>query len=285
MGDLMLVNGKKMLDEAREEGRVIYHFNINNLEWAKIILEKCNELNTPVILGASEGAIRYMGGYHVVVSLVKSLIDDLNIKSDVCLHLDHGSSFESCKKAIDAGFTSVMIDASKLPYTENISETKKVVEYAHANSVTVEAELGRVGGMEDDVKASILLADFDECVRFVNETGIDSFAPAIGTVHGIYKGELNIDYDLIKKLREKLATPLVMHGGSGLSHDILRRAIKCGITKINVNSDIQYVWCEALRKFISDNPTVYDPRKVIYSGSSAMQKFIEDKINILNEEK
>ena len=130
LGDFMLVNGKKMLNEAKNDKRVIYHFNINNLEWAKIILEKCNELNTPVILGVSEGAIKYMGGYHVVSSLVNALMNDLNIKIDVCLHLDHGSSFESCKKAIDVGFTSVMIDASKLPLEENILETKKVTDYA-----------------------------------------------------------------------------------------------------------------------------------------------------------
>ena len=278
----MLVNGKKMLDEARRDRRVVYHFNINNLEWTKIILEKCNELKTPVILGVSEGAIRYMGGYRVVSSLVRSLIIDLNINIDVCLHLDHGSSFESCKEAIDSGFTSVMIDASKLELAENIKETKKVVDYAHKHDVTVEAEIGHVGGMEDDVKSTILLADYFECVRFVNETGIDSLAPAIGTVHGIYKGELNIDYDLISRLRNGLSIPLVMHGGSGLSHDILRHAIKCGITKINVNSDIQYVWCEAVRKYMKDNPDVYDPRKIIYSGKDAMNKFIEEKINILN---
>ena len=281
----MLVNGKEMLNKARDDGRVIYHFNINNLEWAKIILEKCNEMNTSVIIGVSEGAIRYMGGYRVVSSLVRSLIIDLDINIDVCLHLDHGSSFESCKNAIDAGFTSVMIDASKLPLEDNIKETKKVVDYAHSKGVMVEAELGHVGGMEDDVKASILLADFDDCLRFVKETGIDSLAPAIGTVHGIYKGELNINYELIEKLRNNIDIPLVMHGGSGLSHDILKRAIRKGITKINVNSDIQYVWHEAVKEFIKNNPDVYDPRKVIYSGKDAMNKFIEDKINILDEEK
>jgi len=278
----MLVNGKKMLEEAKNNQNVVYHFNINNLEWAKIILEECDKLMVPVILGASEGAIKYMGGYNVVVDMVKALIKDLNISNDVCLHLDHGSSFESCQKAIDAGFTSVMIDASKLSFEENIMTTKKVVDYAHQRNVTVEAELGRVGGMEDDVKSTIKLANFDECVRFVKETEIDSFAPAIGTVHGIYKGELNIDYDLIKRLREKVSTPLVMHGGSGLDHSILKKAILCGISKINVNSDIQATWYEAVKKYINENPDVYDPRKVIMAGKDAMDKFIEEKINILN---
>lgn len=281
----MLVNGKKMLNEARERKSVVYHFNINNLEWAKTILEECDKLRVPVILGASEGAIKYMGGYHVVVDMVKALIRDLQIKTPVCLHLDHGSSFDSCKLAVDAGFTSVMIDASKLPLEDNIRETKRVCDYAHPFNVTVEAEIGHVGGMEDDVKSSILLADFDECIKFVNETGIDSLAPAIGTVHGIYKGELNIDYELISKLYNSLSVPLVMHGGSGLDHSILKKAILSGISKINVNSDIQDVWHNEVVKFINENPNVYDPRKVISSGVEAMKEFIDKKINLLNEEK
>ena len=281
----MLVNGKKMLEEARANRSVVYHFNINNLEWARIILEECNRLNVPVILGASEGAIKYMGGYHVVVDMVKALIRDLNIQNDVCLHLDHGSSFESCKCAINAGFTSVMIDASKLELEDNIRETKKVCDYAHPFNVTVEAEIGHVGGIEDDVKASILLADYDECIKFVNETNIDSLAPSIGTVHGIYRGDLNIDFDLIKKLRESLNIPLVMHGGSGLDHSILKKAIECGISKINVNSDIQAVWHNEVKKFINENPNIYDPRKIIMSGEKAMKEFIDHKINLLKEEK
>ena len=280
----MLVNSKKMLDEARNNNSVVFHFNINNLEWTRIILEECNRLNTPVILGVSEGAIKYMGGYHVVSDMVKALIKDLNITNDVCLHLDHGSSIDSCKKAVDAGFTSVMIDASKYELEENIKITREVVNYAHPRAVTVEAEIGHVGGMEDDVKASIKLADFSECLRFVKETGIDSLAPAIGTVHGIYKGELNIDYDLILELHDNLDIPLVMHGGSGLDHSILRKAILCGISKINVNSDIQDVWHKEVVKFINENPTVYDPRKVIMSGADEMKKFIDNKINILKGE-
>lgn len=281
----MLVNGKKMLAEAKKNSDVIYHFNINNLEWTRIILEECNRLNKPVILGVSEGAINYMGGYHVVADMVKALIKDLHIEIDVCLHLDHGSNFESCKKAIDAGFTSVMIDASKLDLENNINETKKVALYAHEFGVSVEAEIGHVGGIEDNVVGSILLADYDECLRFVKETNIDSLAPAIGTVHGIYKGELNIDFDLINRLSDSLSVPLVMHGGSGLSDDILKKAILSGITKINVNSDIQAVWHKAVCEFIKNNPFVYDPRKVIMSGKDAMIKFIDHKINLLKENK
>ena len=276
----MLVNSYEMLDKAKKNNSLVFHFNINNLEWAKIILEKCNKEQIDVILGVSEGAIKYMGGYFVVASLVTSLIYDLNITINVCLHLDHGSSFESCEKAINAGFTSVMIDASKYPYDENVRITKEVVEYAHSKGVTVEAEIGHVGGIEDNIANDILLADYDECIRFVNDTGIDSLAPAIGTVHGIYKGELNIDYDLIKRLRDGLSIPLVMHGGSGIDLDILKKCVECGINKINVNSDLQKVWHDAVKDFINSSE-VYDPRKVIMSGESAILDEMDKKLSIL----
>lgn len=277
----MLVNSNEMLLNAKKENNVIYQFNINNLEWTKFILEKCNQLMTPVILGVSEGAIKHMGGYNVVVSLVKSLMKDLGISIPVSLHLDHGSSFESCKLAIEAGFTSVMIDASKYDLVENISITKSVVDYAHQFNVSVEAEVGHVGGSEDDIKSSVLLADFDDCVKFVSETSVDSLAPAIGTVHGIYKGDLNIDFDLIKRLGENLSVPLVMHGGSSLSEEVLKKAVLSGINKINVNSDLQVEWYKSVCDFINNNPDVYDPRKVISSGKKAIYDVIEAKINIM----
>ncbi len=275
----MLVNSKEMLDKAKKNNTCVFHFNINNLEWTRIILEKCNKENIDVILGVSEGAIKYMGGYNVVVSLVTSLMNDLNITNNVCLHLDHGSSFDSCKKAIDAGFTSVMIDASKYSYDENVRITKEVVEYAHSKNVTVEAEIGHVGGMEDNNVSDIVFADYDECVRFINDTGIDSLAPAIGTVHGIYKGELKIDYELIERL-SSLSIPLVMHGGSGLELDILKRCVDCGINKINVNSDLQKVWHDAVKDFINTRD-VYDPRKVIMSGETAILNEMDKKLSIL----
>ncbi len=276
----MLVNFFDMLNKAKINNSVVFHFNINNLEWAKIILEKCNNEHMDVILGSSEGAIKYMGGYDVVVSLVKSLIKDLNITINVCLHLDHGSSIDSCKKAIDAGFTSVMIDASKCSYEENVIITKEVVNYAHPKGVTVEAEIGHVGGIEDNMASNIVLANYDECLRFVSETGIDALAPAIGTVHGIYKGELNIDYDLIKRLSSNLSIPLVMHGGSGLELDVLKKCVECGINKINVNSDLQKVWHDAVKEFINNNDT-FDPRKVIMSGKDAILNEMDKKISII----
>ena len=279
----MLVNTKEMLNKAKKEKRVVFQFNINNLEWTRYILEKTNELEVPVILGVSEGAIKYMGGYHVVTDLVKALIFDLGIKNDVSLHLDHGSSVDSCKKAIEAGFTSVMIDMSKLPLNENIANTKLVCDMAHSKNVTVEAEIGHVGGIEDNVVGDISLTNYNECLRFVKETGLDSLAPAIGTVHGIYKGKLNIAYDLIQQLSEGLEVPLVMHGGSGLSDECLIKAVRCGINKININSDLQYAWHQSVKKFVMDNPDVYDPRKIIASGRDAIYEVITEKINIISK--
>ena len=275
----MLVNSKEMLDKAKKNNTCVFHFNINNLEWARIILEKCNKENIDVILGVSEGAINYMGGYNVVYSLVTSLMKDLNIENNVCLHLDHGSSVDSCIKAIDAGFTSVMIDASKYPYDDNVRITREVVNYAHERNVTVEAEIGNVGGMEDNIVSDIVFANYDECINFINDTGIDSLAPAIGIVHGIYKCELKIDYDLIQRL-SSLSIPLVMHGGSGLSLDVLKKCVECGINKINVNSDLQKVWHDAVKDFINSND-IYDPRKVIMAGKDAILNEIDNKLSIL----
>ena len=238
LGDKMLVNSKKMLKEAKRKKKAVFHFNINNLEWAKCILEECDRLNAPVILGVSESAVNYMGGYNVVAALCYSLISDLNIKTDVCLHLDHGKSVESCIKAIDAGFNSVMIDGSLKPLQENIEMTKEVVLYAKNQDVSVEAEIGLMGSIEGDNLKLGTNTNLEDCINFVCETGIDSVAASVGTVHGIYKGELNIDYQLIKKLSEELTVPLVLHGGSGLSNDTLKKCVEAGITKININSSI-----------------------------------------------
>ena len=248
----MIVNAKKMLKEARDNGKCIAHFNINNLEWTKYILEKCNELQKPVILGVSEGAIKYMGGYNVVSHLVYSLVKDLNISIDVCLHLDHGSSVESCKKAIDSGFSSVMIDASKYSLEENINITKEVVEYAHSKNITVEAEVGHIGGVEDGIASGVLVASLDDCIKFVKETKVDMLAPAIGSVHGVYKGEPKLDFELLTSLKNNINIPLVLHGGSGIPEDKIIKAIKLGISKININTELQQAWHEGVLKFVEN---------------------------------
>ncbi len=278
----MLVNSKKMLKEAKRKKKAVFHFNINNLEWAKCILEECDRLNVPVILGVSESAVNYMGGYNVVAALCYSLISDLNIKTDVCLHLDHGKSVESCIKAIDAGFNSVMIDGSLKPLQENMEMTKEVVLYAKNQDVSVEAEIGLMGSIEGNNLNLGTNTNLEDCINFVCETGIDSVAASVGTVHGIYKGELNIDYQLIKKLNEELTIPLVLHGGSGLSDDILKKCVEAGITKININSSIQEAWSNDVRKYLKENPDVIDPRKIIGSGYKSIKEVVASKININN---
>ena len=277
----MIVNAKKMLKEARDNGKCIAHFNINNLEWTKYILEKCNELQKPVILGVSEGAIKYMGGYNVVSHLVYSLVKDLNISIDVCLHLDHGSSVESCKKAIDSGFSSVMIDASKYSLEENINITKEVVEYAHPKNITVEAEVGHIGGVEDGIASGVLVASLDDCIKFVKETKVDMLAPAIGSVHGVYKGEPKLDFELLTSLKNNINIPLVLHGGSGIPEDKIIKAIKLGISKININTELQQAWHEGVLKFVESKKEVYDPRRIISSGEENLKNIVEYKLSLM----
>ncbi len=277
----MLVNTKEMLKKAKLEHYAVPHFNINNLEWTRYILEVCEEEKSPVIIGVSEGALRYMGGYNTVAGLVKNLITDLNITIPVALHLDHGSSVESCINCIDAGFTSVMIDASKEDLDTNISMTKKVVDYAHKYNVTVEAEVGHVGGVEDDISSDIAYAKTEDAVRLVKETNIDLLAPAVGSAHGVYKGTPKIDYQRIKTIQEQTNLPLVLHGGSGIPDDIIIESIKSGINKLNINTDLQIVWSEAVRNFISKDDEVYDPRKIIKSGEQALKEKAKEKIKLL----
>ena len=274
----MLVNMKEMLNKADSGKYAVPHFNINNLEWTRFILEECQELNSPVILGVSEGAIKYMGGYKTVSNLVKSLISDLNITIPVALHLDHGSSYESCVKAIDNGFTSVMIDASKYPLEENINITKQVVLYAKDKNVTVEAEVGAVGGEEDGVANELAYAKVEDAVKLVDSTNIDFLAPALGSVHGIYKGKPKLDFERMIKIHELTKLPLVLHGGSGIPDELIKKSISCGITKININTELQIAWSNSVRIFLNENDKVYDPRKIIKGGEIAMKEMIKEKI-------
>ena len=274
-------NLNNILKKAKENKYAVPHFNINNCEWAKYILEECNELQTPVIIGVSEGAIKYIGGYNTVSMMISGLIKDLNVTIPVCLHLDHGSSFESCKKAIDAGFSSVMIDASKNNIEENISITTKTVKYAHQKGVSVEAELGYIGTASS--QNSMQNTTAEECIRFYNATGIDALAPAIGCVHGIYKKKPNLDFKTISKISSSITIPIVLHGGTGIPEEQLRKCISCGISKININTDLQIAWNKAVRKYIKCNKKVYDPRKIISSGEQAIKERIKEIVTLCRE--
>lgn len=281
IGDNMLENMNKMLAKAKKEGYAVPQLNINNLEWTKYILEVCQEKHSPIILGVSEGAAKYMGGYNVVVMMVKGLMKDLNITIPVALHLDHGSCFEACKKAIDAGFTSVMIDASRFSLEENIAITKTVVKYAKRKKISVEAEVGHIGGTEDEISSDVGYAKLEDCISLFTNTKINFLAPALGSVHGLYKGEPNIDFERMKQINESLNIPLVLHGGTGLPDKIIKKAIKCGICKININTELQIEWSKGVREKLVADTEVYDPRKIISGGEKNMKKAIIAKIKLL----
>ncbi|HBD05976.1 MAG TPA: fructose-1,6-bisphosphate aldolase, class II [Firmicutes bacterium] len=275
-----LENMVGMLNKAFKEHYAVGQFNINNVEWTSTILKVAQETSTPVILGVSTSAVKYMGGWHTVVGMVKGLIEDLKVTVPVALHLDHGPTIEDCKAAIDAGFSSVMIDASHYPLEENIRIVKEVVDYAHPRNVSVEAELGRVGGQEDLVVAESAYAIPEECVKLVNETKIDCLAPALGSVHGPYHGEPKLGFDEMKHIAGLVNLPLVLHGGSGIPDNQLKMAIDRGTAKININTECQIAWTKIVREVIANNKTVYDPRKIIGPGTEGIKQVFLDKTTV-----
>ncbi len=280
----ILTNMEEMLVSAKKGKYAVAQFNINNLEWAKYILEECQDLKAPVILGVSEGAAKYMGGYNVIYGMVNGLIKDLKITIPVVLHLDHGSSVEACLNALNAGFTSVMIDASKYALSDNINMTKEVVSIAKRYGASVEAEIGHIGGSEDGMASDSLYARTDECVIMARKTKITALAPALGSVHGLYKGEPNLDFTRMLEIGIQTDLPLVLHGGTGIPDDKLLQAIECGVCKINFNTELQIAWKRYVNNFISQNPNEYDPRKVIGSGERAIKAVVRTKVSLLRSD-
>ncbi len=275
-----LVSMKEMLVKANKEKYAVGQFNINNLEWTLAILDEVQALQAPVIIGVSEGAARYMGGFNVVVHMVKGLIKDRGYTIPIAIHLDHGSSEEVCKKAIDAGFTSVMIDASHHPFKENLEITKRVVDYAHARGVSVEAELGSIGGQEEHVIAETLYANPDECLEMVQKTKIDCLAPALGSVHGPYKGEPKLGFDEMDHINKLCGVPLVLHGGSGIPDYQIKKAIERGTAKIDVNTECQQEFTKVVREVLSNDTKVYDPRKYLGPGAKGIRKVVNEKCHV-----
>lgn len=276
---MVLVSMKEMMIKGKKEGYAIGQFNLNNLEYTQAILQAAEEEQSPVILGVSEGAARYMGGFTTVVHMVKGLIHDYKITVPVAIHLDHGSSFEKCKEAIDAGFSSVMIDASTKPLAENIKITNEVVEYAHSKGVSVEAELGVVGGEEDDIIADgVIYADPAECKELVEQTNIDCLAPALGSVHGPYKGEPNLGFKEMEIISNQSDLPLVLHGGTGIPLKDVQRAISLGTAKINVNTENQLEGTKVVRQVLAEDPEVYDPRKYLGPMREIIKATVKSKM-------
>ena len=274
------MNLRDILLKAKTEKYAIPQFNINNLEWAKYILEVCEEEKSPVFLGVSYGAAKYMGGFNVVVGMVNGLKKDLNITVPVILHLDHATSYELCKSAVDAGFDSIMYDGSKYSYEENIETTNKVKAYL-TNNQLLEAEIGKIGGEEDGIASELYFTTLEEAKDFLSKTNIDMLAPALGSVHGIYKGEPNIKLDVMKDIFEETNMPLVLHGGSGIPEETLKKAVENGICKANFNTELQLGWHKDVLEFVENNKEVYDPRKVISSGEQGLKNVAREYIRIL----
>lgn len=270
----MLVNSDEILRRATKEGYAIGAYNINNLEWTRFILEACNKDRCPVILAVTPKSVLYFGGYKVVYNVVKSLIEALSIKIPVVLHLDHANTYEECKTAIDSGFTSVMIDASNKSLDENIKITSKVVDYARLKNVSVEAEVGCLNKEDKKDDSTFMYSSLDDCISFVSATEIDSLAPSIGNMHGIYKEEPKINFELLGLICKDVKIPLVLHGASGLDDNKIKTAIFCGISKININTDLQIAWASSVKKYLKDNEKEYDPRHIIKSGEKSIKELI-----------
>ncbi len=280
----MLVSAKEMLQKAKAGHYAIGHFNINNLEWTKSILLAAEETRSPVILGVSEGAGKYMTGYRTVVGMVNGMLEDLNITVPVALHLDHGS-YEGCLKCIEAGFSSVMFDGSHCPIEENVEKTKELVKICGEKGISLEAEVGAIGGEEDGVIGMGECADPKEC-KMIADLGVDFLAAGIGNIHGKYpanwKGLSFETLDAVQQLTGDL--PLVLHGGTGIPEDMIKKAISLGVSKINVNTECQLAFADATRKYIEAGKDLegkgFDPRKLLKPGSEAIIAIVKEKMEL-----
>lgn len=280
----MLVSAKEMLQKAKAGKYAVGQFNINNLEWTKAILLTAQELNSPVILGVSEGAGKYMCGYNTVTGMVKGMIETLNITVPVALHLDHGS-YEGALKAMEDGFSSVMFDGSHYPIEENVEKTKEIIRIATEKGISVEAEVGAIGGEEDGVVGGGEVADPDECKR-IADLGVTMLAAGIGNIHGVYpENWAGLRLDVLAKIQEKTGKmPLVLHGGTGIPDEMVKDAISKGVSKINVNTECQIVFTEATRKYFEENldqqKKGFDPRKVLKPGFEAIKAKVKEKMEL-----
>ena len=281
---MALVSVKQMLEKARDGKYAVGQFNINNLEWTKSILQTAQELNSPVILGVSEGAGKYMTGFKTVASMVKAMIEELNITVPVALHLDHGT-YEGCYKCIEAGFSSIMFDGSHFPIDENIAKTKELVEVCKKKGLSLEAEVGSIGGEEDGVVGLGECADPDECKKIAS-LGITILAAGIGNIHGKYPANWpGLRFDVLAAIKEKVGDmPLVLHGGTGIPTDMIKKAISLGVAKINVNTECQLAFQEATRKYIEDGKDLqgkgFAPRKLLAPGCEAIKQTVREKMQI-----
>ena len=280
----MLVSTAKMLKDAKAGKYAVGHFNINNLEWTKAILLTAQELNSPVILGVSEGAGKYMCGFKTVTAMVDAMVDELGITVPVALHLDHGS-YEGALKCIEAGFSSVMFDGSHYGIEENIEKTKEIIALAHSKGISVEAEVGAIGGEEDGVIGGGEVADPNEC-KMIADLGVDMLAAGIGNIHGKYPANWKgLRFDVLANIQELTGEmPLVLHGGTGIPADMIKEAISLGVSKINVNTECQLAFADATRKYIEAGKDLegkgFDPRKLLAPGFEAIKATVKEKMEL-----
>ena len=280
----MLVSAAKMLKDAKAGKYAVGHFNINNLEWTKAILLTAQELNSPVILGVSEGAGKYMCGFKTVTAMVDAMVNELGIPVPVALHLDHGS-YEGALKCIEAGFSSVMFDGSLYGIEENIEKTKEIIALAHSKGISVEAEVGAIGGEEDGVIGGGEVADPNEC-KMIADLGVDMLAAGIGNIHGKYPANWKgLRFDVLANIQELTGEmPLVLHGGTGIPADMIKEAISLGVSKINVNTECQLAFADATRKYIEAGKDLegkgFDPRKLLAPGFEAIKATVKEKMEL-----
>ena len=280
----MLVSAKEMLDKAKAGHYAVGQFNINNLEWTKAVLLTAQELNSPVILGVSEGAGKYMTGYKTVAAMVKAMIEELNITVPVALHLDHGS-YEGCLKCVEAGFSSIMFDGSHYAIDENVAKTTELVALAHSKGMSIEAEVGSIGGEEDGVIGMGECADPKEC-KAIADLGVDMLAAGIGNIHGKYPANwAGLSFETLDAIQQLTGDmPLVLHGGTGIPDDMIKKAISLGVAKINVNTECQLSFAAATREYIEAGKDLegkgFDPRKLLLPGTEAIKAMVKEKMEL-----
>lgn len=280
----MLVSATEMLKKAKAGHYAVGQFNINNLEWTKAILATAQELNSPVILGVSEGAGKYMTGFKTVSAMVKAMIEEMNITVPVALHLDHGT-YDGCYKCIKAGFSSIMFDGSHYAIEENVEKTKELVKVAHAMGLSIEAEVGSIGGEEDGVIGMGECADPNEC-KMIADLGVDFLAAGIGNIHGKYPANWQgLSFETLAAVKEKVGDlPLVLHGGTGIPADMIKKAIDLGVAKINVNTECQLSFADATRKYVEAGKDLegkgFDPRKLLAPGAEAIKATVKEKMEL-----
>ena len=275
-----LVSGKEILQAAKEGGYAVGAFNVNNMEIIQAIVEAAEEEKSPVILQASQGAIKY-AGLEYIVALVKTAADQVSVP--VALNLDHGTSFDQAMKCVRGGFTAVMIDGSHYPFEENVAIVKKVADVAHAVGISVEGELGRIGGTEDDISVDAkdaFMTDPKDAKKFVELTNVDALAVAIGTAHGLYHGEPKLDFERLKEIRDVVDCAIVLHGASGVPDEAIKIAISVGLQKINIDTEIRLAFTQGVRKIIKEQPNEYDPRKILGPSKDAMKEVVKSKMRL-----